>query len=313
MEFKDYYKILGISKTASAEEIKSAFRKLATKYHPDKNRTDPKAEEKFKDINEAYQVLSDPEKRSKYDTLGSNWNAHRGSGGTGDNFNWEQWFNSGGGRQKRKTQSNPFGDIFGGGGGLSDFFERIFGGGFTQTQNNSNKSFKGNDYETEVELSLEESFKGTLRKLNINEKKVEVKFKRGIRSGQTLRLSGLGEEVSNGGSNGDLIIHVKINSDKHIDRKGDDLYVDVFLDFFTILLGGSAKIKTFGGTIKFNIPEGSQLGKILKIPKMGMPNYENPELKGDLYLILNTILPEKLSDQEIEIVSKWKEIRNSAK
>jgi curved DNA-binding protein len=282
MDFKDYYKILGVSKTATADEIKSAFRKLATKYHPDKNKTDPKAEEKFKDINEAYQVLSDPDKRNKYDTLGSNWNAHRGSGGTGEDFNWEDYFNQGRGGQRRRTTQNPFGDMFGGGGGLSDFFEKIFGGGgFSQGKQTRNSSAKGQDMETTVELSLEEAFTGTSRKLLLNNNKIEVKFKKGIREGQTLRLSGMGAPSPNGGANGDLIIKVSIKQTEKIERKGDDLYVKVSIDFFTFLLGGTAKIKTFGGTIKVNIPKGSQNGKILKISKwecLNMIQTANPAI-----------------------------------
>jgi curved DNA-binding protein len=311
MEFKDYYKILGVTKTATPEEIKSAYRKLANKYHPDKNKTDPKAEDKFKDINEAYQVLSDPEKKGKYDTLGSNWNAHRGSGGSDETFNWDQWFNTGGGsRQRRRTSSNPAGDFFGGGGGVSDFFEKIFGGaGFSQGRTQKRTHSKGNDFETSVELTLEESFFGTSRILSINDKKIEIKFKKGIRDGQTLQLSGMGAPSPDGGSNGDLIIKVSILKNDSIVRKEDDLYVDVWIDFFTMILGGSAKIKTYSGTIKFNIQQGTQNGKLLKIPKMGMPKYEHPNETGDLYLKLFSKLPEKLSNAEIDIIKKWKELQ----
>lgn len=308
MEFKDYYKILGIEKSATESEIKSAFRKLATKYHPDKNRTDPKAEEKFKDINEAYQVLSDPEKRQKYDTLGANWNAHRGTGGTGDNFNWEQWFNSGNTRSRRPRSSNPFGDMFGGaGGGVSDFFERIFGGGFSQSQPKQKVHRKASSIETNVELSLEEAFSGVSRTLSINDRKIEIKFKRGIADGHVLRLSGMGPADSEG-TNADLIIKVSIRKEDLIERKGDDLYVDVFVDFFSFILGGSAKIKTFGGTVKFNISAGTQNGKLLKIPKMGMPRYDNSNETGDLYLMLNVKLPENLKDEEKLLVKKWRDM-----
>lgn len=307
MEFKDYYKILGVSKTATAEEIKAAFRKLATKYHPDKNKTDPKAEEKFKNINEAYQVLSDAEKRSKYDNLGMNWNAHRGSGGTGDNFNWEQWFGSNPSQQRRRNPSNSFGDIFGKGGGLSDFFEKIFGGGFSNTQDYPTQS-RGNDYETCVELTLEEAFRGTLRKLSINNQTLEVKFKKGIKDGQTLKLSGKGLQGSNNGLNGDLLIKVIIKPTNSIERKGDDLFADVFVDLFTMILGGSATIKTFEGKIKINIPAESQNGKLLKLSGMGMPKYESQKERGDLYLKLFAKLPEKLTKEEIELFEKLKDI-----
>lgn len=311
MEFKDYYKILGVSKNATPAEIKTAFRKLANKYHPDKNKTDTNAEEKFKDLNEAYQVLSDPEKRNKYDTLGSNWNAHRGSGGTGDNFNWEQWFSQNRGSQSRRKSQNPFGDMFGGGGGLSDFFEKIFGGGgFSQNQT-SRSSSRGNDLETSVDLNLEEAFRGTSRKLTLNNRKIEVKFKRGIRDGQVLRLSGMGAPGENGGSNGDLIVKVNLSSPENMERRGDDLFVQVPIDFFTFILGGSAKLKTYGGTIKFNIPKGSQNGKLLKIPNMGMPKYDSNELFGDLYLELMVKLPEKLTEEEYSLVNQWKLIHSN--
>ncbi|OGU56278.1 MAG: hypothetical protein A2X64_08915 [Ignavibacteria bacterium GWF2_33_9] len=307
MEFKDYYKILGVSKTASAAEIKTAFRNLTKKYHPDVNNTDPKAEEKFKDVNEAYQVLSDPEKRQKYDTLGVNWNTHRGSGGTQDNFNWEQWFSQSRGTRERRSTGNPLGDMFGG--GLSDFFEKIFGGGsgFSKEKTYTGQT-KPKVMETSIELTLEEAFKGTSRKLSINNRTINVKFKRGIADGQTLRISNIGATESNSSMNGDLIIKVQVKDSERIRRKGNDLYVKVDLDLFNFLLGGNATINTFAGKIKFNIPAGSQNGKILKIPKMGMPIYDTNDEMGDLYLELIVKLPQNLSEEEKELLNNWKKI-----
>jgi curved DNA-binding protein len=316
MEFKDYYKVLGVSKTATADEIKTAYRKLANKYHPDKNKTDKDAEEKFKEINEAYQVLSDSEKRAKYDNLGQNWNTHQRTGGTGDDFDWMKWYNTNARKtsSSKKTNFKNFGDFFSNGEGLSDFFDKIFGGNYTgkfsQNQGYAKTPVRGEDIETSVEISLEEAYKGTARILNINDKKVEVKFKQGIQDNQILKLTGLGAPGKNGGENGDLFVKVTIKPHSKIERKGDDLFVDVPIDLFTLLLGGTAKLRTFSGKIKINIPPQSQNNKIMKLSGLGMPSeYENK--KGDLYIKLIAKLPEHLTDEQINLIKKLKELQNN--
>lgn len=316
MEFKDYYKILGVSKNATIDEIKAAYKELAKKYHPDKNKQDPKAEEKFKEINEAYQVLSDKEKRAKYDNLGSEWNTYRSTGGSSDSFNWEQWFTPQSSRGRRKSRT--VGDFFSSGGGLSDFFEKIFGEGFSspsysQSQGYQRTPVQGDDIHTEVELSLEEVFRGTSRMLSIDSKKVEVRFKPGIQDGQVLKLPQLGKPGKNGGLNGDLYVKVKIAPHPKLERKGDDLYVDVWVNYLTMILGGTAKISTLSGAVKFDISPFTQNCKVVKLSGQGMPNYNNPQKRGDLYVKLLAKLPESLSDSELLLIKELKELSKKQK
>lgn len=317
MEFRDYYSILGVSKTATTDEIKTAYRKLANQYHPDKTKGDKQAEEKFKEINEAYQVLSDPEKRKKYDLLGSNWNQHRNTGGTSDNFNWEDWFEQPSSQKRKDTKGNfrTFRDFFNQGGGVSEFFQKIFGGdfgGFSQSQGYSYTPERGQDIETSIEITLEEAYKGTSKFLTVGDKKVEVKIKPGIQDNQILKLSGLGTPGRHGGANGDIFVSVKVKPHNKLERKGDDLFLDVWLDLYTMILGGNAKIKTFGGTVKFNIPPQSQNGKVLKLSNQGMPVYSESSRRGDLYIKLLAKLPENLTNEELELFSKLKNLRKKA-
>lgn len=321
MEYKDYYKILEVSKTATDAEIKSAYRKLANKYHPDKNKSDKASEEKFKEINEAYQVLGNPENRKKYDNLGMNWNRHQSTGGTSDNFNWEDWFQqprSGRGRYKGESSKGDYKtyrEFFSRGGGVSDFFERIFGGmtndfrGFTQEQGYYKQPEPVQVFEAELEITLEEAFRGSVRMLQVGDRKIEVSIRPGIADGQLIKLSGLGNSSKYSGLNGDVNVKIKIKPHSKLERKGDDLYVEVWLDYFTLILGGSAKIKTFSGTIKFNVPPYSQNGKLLKLSNQGMPKYNRPEEKGDLYIKIMAKLPEALSEEELNLIKALKELR----
>lgn len=327
MDFKDYYKILGVEKNASQDEIKKAYRKLAQKYHPDKNQGDSNAEKKFKDIGEAYQVLSDPEKRNKYDNLGANWNRHRQSGGSSSDFNWQDWFNAGGAGRPGSGRRQTVGDFFSSGGGVSDFFERIFGGtsgfgsgGFAGNaganytgSSNFKRTKKGEDYKTTVELSLEDAFNGTSKILNVNGQRIEIKFKPGIYDGHTQKISGKGLPGKNGGPNGDLIINTKIKEHPLYERKGNDLYLDTFIDLYTAILGGNAKVNTLGGTVKISIPKESQTGRVLKLKGLGMPDYNNSNKKGDLYIKLLVKIPTKLSEKEKELFEELQGLRQKEK
>ena len=321
MDFKDYYKILGVDRKASDAEIKKAYHKLAQKYHPDKNKSDASAEEKFKNISEAYQVLKDPEKRAKYDNLGSSFNNFRQSGGNSSDFNWQDWFNqknAGGPRGGGFGRSGKtVGDIFDSG-GMSDFFEKIFGGfgggkGFNPGAGFKKQAKKGEDYKTEVEISLEEAFKGTSRLLSVNGDKFDIKFKQGIKDGHVQKISGKGLPGKTGGPKGDLIIKVKVNEHPRVERNGDDLYVDINIDLFKALLGGTTMISTFAGKVKITIPPGSGQGKKLKLNGLGMPDYNDPAKKGALFIKLNIDMPDNLSDEEIEIIKKWKDLRKKKK
>lgn len=315
MEFKDYYKILGVDKSATSEDIKKAYRKLALKYHPDKNPDDPEAEKKFKDIGEAYQALSDPEKRKKYDNLGSSWNQYRRTGGSADNFDWSQWFGGGGPQGRTRTTGDTFGDMFGqrqGGGAWSEFFEKIFGGGFGGEQGFKRKTGfrgaprKGEDYLANVELSLEEAYRGASRQVDINGSKLDINFKPGIEDGRQLKITGKGAPSPSGGPNGNLLINVKVKPHKNVVREGNDLKVEITIDMFKALLGGTAKINTFGGPIKLNIPPETQPGKTLKLTGQGMPLYDNPDKRGDLYITILVKLPEKLTEEEKRLVGQLK-------
>ena len=310
MDFKDYYKILGVDKNASQADIKSAYRKLAQKYHPDKNKGDETAESKFKDVGEAYQVLSDPEKRNKYDTLGSNWQKHRQTGGGSGDFNWNDWVSrtQGGAGPRRQKSGRTVGDFFSQGGSFSDFFEQIFGSTYGKQAGYAAPPEAGADLQIEVELTLDEAFEGVTKILKVNDNKIEIKFRKGIQDGQILKVSGKGKPGANGGPAGNLLVKVKIAEHSTIERKGNDLYIDASIDVFTMLLGGDSKIKTFGGTLKINIPETSQQGKTLKLKGQGMPKYSMNGDRGDLYIKLQTKLPTSLNDKEKKLIREWKEI-----
>lgn len=327
MEFKDYYKTLGVDKKATADEIKKAYKKLAVKYHPDKNKDNPEAEKKFKEISEAYQVLSDPDKRSKYDNLGSSYSRFRQGGGSSDQFNWSDWFAQQQQQQQQQQRGaytgrgRTFSDFFQGGGGLSDFFERIFGGGgyggaqgFGQrTAENpfaqATPPAKGKDIEAEVTLTLKEAYSGTKRRLNIDGNSLDINLKPGIKDGQTLKITGKGQPGQFEGAAGDLFIKVRVMDNGTIKRKGDDLEVEITIDMFSALLGGEIKIKTFSGTLKLNVKPETQNGKTVKLKGQGMPVYENPDKKGDLYIKYTVNLPQNLSDKEKELLEEMRKIR----
>jgi curved DNA-binding protein len=306
MDFKDYYAILGLKKTASAEEIKKAFKKLAHEHHPDKNPGNKSSEERFKDINEAYQVLSNPEQKAKYDNLGSSYSRFQQSGGRPNDFNWQDWFSSG---RQSSGSSNKFDQ-----GGVSDFFQNIFGSkfgkGFSQSSGFQYPPTRGEDYQTEVSLSLEEAYKGTSKLLSVDGETIEVKFKPGISDGQVLKVSGKGSPGKRGGSRGDLLIKVLIQTHPKIIRKEDDLEFEVTIDLYKALLGGTSQITSFGGKLKLNIPPGSQPGTVFRLKGQGMPKYSDPTIKGDLYVKLQIKLPDNLTKEEIELVKKLKSIRS---
>jgi curved DNA-binding protein len=299
MNYKDYYKILGVSKTASNDDIKKAFRKLAVKYHPDKNPGDKVAEEKFKEINEANEVLSDPEKRKKYDELGENWQQYQNGGRQqqqGD-FDWGSWQSSGGGRQYSST---GFGDE----GDFSDFFESVFGGGFRGGQSRGPR--KGSDYRAEAEISLEEAYYGTSRLMEVNGEKLQMKFKPGTKDGQTLRIKGKGAPGSGKGDRGDIYVTVHIPPHPHFERKENDIHCEAPIELYTAILGGKATIRTLKGIIKIDIPKETENGKVLRLKGMGMPVFGQENVYGDLYARVKVILPKNLSEEEIELFKQLK-------
>lgn len=315
MEYKDYYKVLGVNKNATQDEIKKAYRKLAVKYHPDKNKGNKEAEEKFKEANEANEVLSDPQKRKKYDELGENWKYYQQSGGQQD-FDWSQYTNQGGGQSYYST--GDFSDTFGGGSGFSDFFETLFGQGFGGSQTRSRRSgstrrakLKGEDLTAEMSITLEDAYKGAEKIFDLDGQSIKLKIKPGISNGQTLKLNSKGAPGYNGGPAGDLLLKIYVLNDPIFERKADDLYTTLRVDLFTAVLGGKAPLKTFKGTININIPNKSQNGKVLRLQGLGMPKYGKSNQFGDLYAKINVEIPVNLSSKEIDLFKELSQIRKA--
>jgi curved DNA-binding protein len=319
MEYRDYYKVLGVNKNASEKEIKTAYRKLARRYHPDVNKTDNTAEDKFKEINEAYEVLGDPQKRTKYDQLGANWNRWQQTGGSPNDFDWSQWFGGGmpGGQRVHVKYGDDLGDLFGGGAGsFSDFFTSIFGGmggaasPRTSTQPNvfDRTTVSGRDLEHELEISLTEAFKGTSRIINKEGRRLQVKIPAGAKTGTKVRLKNEGNR-SMGGS-GDLYLRVKVASDPRFERKGDDLLAKVPVDLFTAVLGGEALVQTMTGDVKLKIPAGAQNGQKMRLRGKGMPKLRKPGEFGDLFARLDVKLPKKLSDEQRRLFEQLQQLEN---
>lgn len=338
MEYKDYYKTLGVKKNASADEIKKAFRKLARKHHPDVNQGDKASEEKFKDINEAYEVLSDEDKRAKYDRFGAEWQQYSRAGGNPNDFNWGAWGGQPGGTQYRSVSPEEFEQMFGrgaggagAGGGFSDFFEALFGsmggspgrsrGGFGGAFSTGDDPFgnigRGNsaqllDQEHPIQVTLEEAFHGTSRTLHWeNGKKVEAKIPRGVRTGSKVRLSGQGGTTD--GQSGDLYLKVEVMPHAVYERDGDDLRMALPVDLFTALLGGKATVPALDKSVSLTIPEGTRNGKVFRLTKLGMPKLRRPDERGDLFVTVSVELPTKLTEQEKDIVRQWQETHAAAR
>jgi len=310
MDYKDYYNTLGVSKTASQSEIKTAYRKLARRYHPDVNK-DPQAEDKFKEVNEAYQVLSDPEKRKKYDQFGSEWQSYQSSGGQPGGFDWGRWQQTSQSAQPgyRTVSQDEFSDMFGGLGGFSDFFNTLFGqGGFTQGTSFSRSSGtsartarSAQPMEHEVEITLEEAYSGTKRVLQFEGgRKIEASIPAGVNTGSKVRLSGQA-----GGA--DLYLKIKVLPHKLFSRKGNDLTVTVPVDLYTAILGGEVSVEMLSKPVRLTIPEGTDTGKTMRLKGLGMPDLKKPGEHGDLYAHIEVHLPGHLTPAEKD---KFREIRN---
>lgn len=299
MEYKDYYKILGVDKKASQDDIKKVYRKLAVKYHPDKNPGDKKAEDKFKEINEAYDVLGDAEKRKKYDELGENWQAYQKGGFPND-------FNTRGGRAGRQQNRQQY--YQGDESDFSDFFESFFGqgafGGSRGGGRRSGMQMKGEDYQAETTITLEEAFNGTSRQLNLPDQKLNLKLKPGIEDGQVLRMKDKGGPGMNGGPNGDLFITIHVDKHHRFERKGNDLYFDQPLDAFTAILGGTLAVHGIDKTVNIKIPEGTDSDKVFRLKGLGMPDYKSTATRGDGYMRVFITVPKNLSAADKELLGR---------
>ena len=280
------------------------------KYHPDRNPSNKTAEEKFKEITEANEVLSDPEKRKKYDQLGSNWKQYQSAGANGMNDIFSQF-----GRGNQGASYNfegNLGDLFGNIGGFSDFFESFFGGrprGRTAS-NPFSQTSKGADYEANLNLTLEEAYNGAQKQFNINGKTIKINISPGTQDGKKLRLRSMGAPGKNGGARGDLYLNIHVINHPFYELKGDDLFYNLDLDLYTAILGGNVQIKTLDNKkINIVIPKETDNGKLLKLKKMGVPKNGNLNDKGDLYVRILVQLPKKLSKEEKKLFEKLAELR----
>jgi curved DNA-binding protein len=297
MEYKDYYQTLGISKTASDDEIRKAFRKLAKQYHPDKNPGSKTAEAKFKEINEAYEVLSDATKRARYDQLGSSYNQWQQQGGAPNSYNWDQWgtYTPDG----SAVNYEDLGDMY----GFSDFFQQIFGGAGTYTRTSQRRAARPVAYEQPVTITFEEAFNGTARLLSMGNRRMEIKIPAGVRSGTKIRFTGEGPATTHG-QKSDLYLVVDVTPDQRFEQRGDDLYTDLPLDLYTAVLGGETKVTTPSGDVLLTIPAGTQPGQAFRLSGRGMPRLRTPKVKGDLYARVKISLPRKLTSQQRELFEK---------
>jgi curved DNA-binding protein len=319
MEYRDYYRILGVERNASEKEIKRAYRRLAREFHPDVNPDDKEAEEKFKEINEAHEVLSDPEKRTKYDQLGANYQQWQRMGRDPGNFDWSQW-TSGAPGGVRVEWSGDIGDLFGGGaGGFSDFFRSIFGGmgGVGQTggpfQTAGQRTARGQDMEAQVEVTLEEAFQGTTRLLEREGRQIRVKIPPGARTGSKIRVAGKGGPGYGGGPAGDLYLNVAVKSHPILSREGSNLRCDVNVEFYTAVLGGEVQVPTLDGDVSLKIPAGTNSGKTFRLRGKGMPNPRKPKQRGNLLATVQIQVPQKLSARERELFDELARLREEDK
>ena len=294
MAYIDYYNILGVSKDASQEDIKKAFKKLARKYHPDLNPNDPEAHRKFQEINEANEVLSDPEKRKKYDEYGENWKhadeyeaqqqQYSRNNGSNGSFHTSFWSSDG--------------DV--NGSGFSDFFEQMFGS--HRKGRDGQYGYRGQDYTAELHLSLTDAAETHKQILTVNGKKLRITVPAGVADGQTIKLAGQGGEGANGGPAGDLYITFIIDNNTRFKREGDDLYTTVPLDLYTALLGGKVIVDTLNGKVKLKVQEGTQNGSKIRLRGKGFPVYKQDGAFGDLIITYNITIPTNLTDKQKDLL-----------
>jgi curved DNA-binding protein len=320
VEFKDYYKTLGVQKTATDKEIKQAFRKLARKLHPDVNPGDKTAEAKFKEVNEAYEVLGDPEKRKKYDELGANWRMYEHAGAQGANPFGGSWNVGGTGSGGFRTMTQEeMEELFGDSNPFSDFFTTFFGGGVGGAPREPRGSGRvrqrpGRDIENEIELPLEDAYQGSTHRLSLRHdghaRSVDVRIPAGVVDGSRVRISGEGEQGVGGAASGNLYLRVRLAPHPVFELKGRDLYTKVLVPVTTAVLGGEASVMTLGGkAARLRIPPLTQNGQIFRLKGYGMPTVGKPDEKADLYARIEVQLPAHLTTEERE---RWEALRKTS-
>ncbi len=309
MEYKDYYAVLGVGKTATQKEIKQAFRRLARQYHPDVNPNNKEAEARFKEINEAYEVLSDPEKRKRYDELGADWQQYE---------QYQQYARSrpgagaepgAGGFTYRRMSPEDVEDLFGGESPYSDFFESMFGSGAGTTAR-ARAPRRGYDLEYPIEVTLEEAAQGATRRLGLEDsagqvRQVEVKIPPGARDGTRVRVAGQGSASGAGGPRGDLYLIVQVLPHSTFTREGDDLRTRVAARMTTMLLGGEVEVPTLGGRVMLKIPPDTPDGKTFRLRGKGMPRLGRPGEHGDLYAEVHVALPRRLTPAQRRLMEEF--------
>ena len=334
MEYRDYYQTLGVKKNASQKEIKAAFRRLAKQWHPDANPNDPKSEGRFKEINEAYEVLSDPDKRSKYDQLGADWQRFQRGGGQPQDFDWNRWASTPGGNvHVRYGTPEDLEELFGSGSPFSDFFSQIFGGtgarGDTGGFRSQIRQRPAQTYEQPVEITLQEAYHGTTRLLQMTTqsplssqqesrepRRVEIKIPRGAKTGTRVRVGGAGASKAAGADLGDLVLRVTVLPDPRFERKGDDLHATIPVDLYTVLLGGEIQVPTMEGSVMLRIPAETQNGCTFRLRRKGMPKLRQSQQQsgagnqsdqfGDLYVKVEVQLP-KLTARQRQLLEELRQ------
>lgn len=318
MDFQDYYAVLGVPRTASGKDVKTAYRKLARKYHPDVNKDNKEAEAKFKLANEANEVLSDPAKRKLYDELGANWKEYE---------NWQRAHpgeqpppasafgrseartgaRPGGGSEYRATREEDLSDLFGNASPYSDFFSTIFGGRGAQARGPRS----GRDLVQPVSITLEESLRGTTRTIELpavgGVRRIEAKIPVGATEGTTIRLAGQGEPGSNGGPAGDLYLEVDVAVDPRFERRGTDLYEHVKVPLTTAILGGEVDVPTLTGRVRLTLPPETEDGRVFRLRGQGLPLSTDPAQKGNLFAEVHLEIPRNLSEREKQLVRQLAE------
>ncbi len=333
MDYKDYYKIMGVDKHATAKDIKAAYRKLARAHHPDVNPGNKQAEARFKEINEAYEVLGDESKRRKYDELGAHWKEYEqwqksGGAATGQPFDWSRYgfagAGPGGGVHYQTMTEEDLQNLFGGGESpFSSFFYTFFGGdqpgagpGTGARFRTGGRSRRGQDFEEHIEVALEEAYTGTTRVFQMEDgrgkaRRIEARIPAGVQEGSRVRLAGQGGPGLGGGPAGDLYLVVHIPRHPVFERRGDDLYSKLRVPLTTVMLGGEVTVPNLNGRVVLKIPAETQNGRVFRLKGKGMPRLNDPAQHGDLFAEVSVVLPEKLSERERKLFEDLAGMRGS--